>query len=127
METGHREIIILFHIPDHFYFIKKWFNIGLTILEIDGWRLDQCYQLYQNGKKFLKEIREAVYEVCDKRKNEGKQWGILGYIVGEDWEGTDQINQHSYSQDGLRSAFDFPARYNMVQGAAMKESGAGGY
>lgn len=51
----------------------------------------------------------------------------MGYIVGEDWEGTDDINVHSYSGDGLRSAFDFPARYNMVQGAAQEESGAGGY
>lgn len=113
--------------PGSLPFYKDVVQYWINNFEIDGWRLDQCYQMYQNGHNYLSDLRKAVYEVCDRRRNEGKQWGILGYVVGEDWEGTDQINQHSYSQDGLRSAFDFPARYNMIQGAAMEESGAGGY
>ncbi|KAK8884850.1 hypothetical protein M9Y10_043971 [Tritrichomonas musculus] len=113
--------------PGSLPYFKEVVQYWINNFEIDGWRLDQCYQMYQNGHNYLKEIREAIYEVCDKRRSEGKEWGILGYIVGEDWEGTDDINVHSYSGDGLRSAFDFPARYNMVQGAAQEESGAGGY
>ena len=88
--------------------------------EIDGWRLDQ---MYQNGHNYLKEIRETVYSVCDKRRNQNKQWGILGYVVGEDWEGIGNINTKSYGGDGLRSAFDFPYRYTLVQTTCQEESG----
>ena len=94
---------------------------------IDGWRLDQCYQMNQNGHNYLHEIRLAVEEACDKRKAAGEKWGILGYVVGEDWDGVEDINRNTYSQDGLKSAFDFPSRYNIVQGIAQEESGAGGY
>ncbi|KAK8841089.1 hypothetical protein M9Y10_027930 [Tritrichomonas musculus] len=113
--------------PGSLPFYKEVVQYWINNFEIDGWRLDQCYQLYQNGHNYMKEIREAVYEVCDRRKSEGKQWGTLGYVVGEHWKGTDEINQQTYGQNGLVSAFDFPARYNMVQGAAQEESGAGGY
>lgn len=92
---------------------------------IDGWRLDQCYQLYQNGHNYLHEIRVAVENACDKRAKAGEKWGILGYVVGEDWNSAETINRETYGQDGLRSAFDFPARYDLVQGIACEESGAG--
>jgi hypothetical protein len=92
---------------------------------IDGWRLDQCYQLNQNGHNYLKEIRIAVEEAAAKRKAAGERWGILGHVLGEDWSGIDAINRQTYSGDGLKSAFDFPARYNIVQGIAQEESGAG--
>ena len=94
---------------------------------IDGWRLDQCYQLYQNGHNYMCEIRQAVETLCATRKNNGEKWGILGYIVGEHWSGAEDINTRTYGQNGLRSAFDFPSRYNLVQTLAMEESGAGGY
>ena len=94
---------------------------------IDGWRLDQCYQLYQNGHNYLHEIREAVEEAADKRKAAGEKWGTLGYVVGEHWSSVSDIDQQTYGQDGLKSAFDFPSRYYIVQGFAMEESGAGGY
>jgi len=113
--------------PGSLPYFKEVVQYWINNFEIDGWRLDQCYQLYQNGHNYLKEIREAVYEACDARRAAGKEWGILGYVVGEDWEGVSDINTHTYGGSGLVSAFDFPFRYNMVQGAAQEESGAGGY
>jgi len=113
--------------PDSLPYFKEVAQYWINKFEIDGWRLDQCYQLYQNGHNYLKEIREAVYEVCDSRRKAGKEWGILGYVVGEDWEGINDINKHTYGGNGLVSAFDFPYRYNMVQGVAQEENGKGGY
>jgi glycosidase len=113
--------------PDSLPYFKEVVQYWINEFAIDGWRLDQCYQLYQNGHNYLKEIREAVYEACDARRAAGEEWGILGYVVGEDWEGISDINTHTYGDSGLVSAFDFPFRYNMVQGAAQEESGAGGY
>jgi glycosidase len=94
---------------------------------IDGWRLDQCYQMYQNGHNYLKEIRVAIEEACAERKAAGEKWGTLGYIVGEHWSGVGEINTQTYGGNGLKSAFDFPSRYHLVQAIAMEESGAGGY
>lgn len=74
----------------------------------------------------MKEIRESVYSICDRRRQNGKKWGTLGFIVGEEWDGVEAINEHTYSGDGLRSAFDFNSRYYMIQGAAQEESGKGG-
>ena len=113
--------------PDSLPYYKEVAQYWIENYAIDGWRLDQCYQLNQNGHNYLKEIREAVEEVCDKRKAAGEKWGILGYVVGEDWNSAETINSETYGADGLKSAFDFPARYSIVQGIAMEESGAGGY
>ena len=113
--------------PGSLDFYKEVATYWIENYGIDGWRLDQCYQMYQNGHNYMHEIREAVESACNNRKNRGEQWGTLGYIVGEHWSGVGEINAQTYGQDGLRSAFDFPTRYNLVQAIAMEESGAGGY
>ncbi|KAH0790830.1 Alpha amylase, catalytic domain containing protein [Histomonas meleagridis] len=113
--------------PGSLDFYKEVATYWIREYEIDGWRLDQCYQVYQNGHNYWHEIREAVQSVCNERKSQGKQWGTLGYMVGEHWSGASEIQSQTYSQDGLKSAFDFPSRYNLVQVIAQEESGAGGY
>ncbi|KAH0785693.1 Alpha amylase, catalytic domain containing protein [Histomonas meleagridis] len=113
--------------PGSLEFYKEVALYWIREYEIDGWRLDQCYQLFQNNHNYWYEIRTAVQDLCNERKNQGKQWGTLGYMVGEHWSGTSEIQSQTYSQDGLKSAFDFPARYNLVQVIAQEESGAGGY
>ena len=113
--------------PGSLDFYKEVAAYWIREYEIDGWRLDQCYQVYQNGHNYWHEIREAVQSVCNERKSQGKQWGTLGYMVGEHWSGAGEIQSQTYSQDGLKSAFDFPSRYNLVQVIAQEESGAGGY
>jgi glycosidase len=93
--------------------------------EIDGWRLDQAYQLYQDGHNYWKEIRETIETTCAQRKTAGNQWGTLGYMVGEIWQWHPQIIQTGYGSDstkGLPSCFDFPTRYRMVQVLATQEN-----
>ncbi|KAH0794720.1 Alpha amylase, catalytic domain containing protein [Histomonas meleagridis] len=113
--------------PGSLEFYKEVATYWIREYEIDGWRLDQCYQLFQNGHNYWHEIREAVQETCNRRKSEGKQWGTLGYMVGEHWGGPDDIQYRTYGQDGLKSAFDFPSRYDIVKVIAQDEGGAGGY
>lgn len=48
----------------------------------------------------MKEIRETVYEVYDRRKSEGKQWGTFGYVVGGHWKRVMKFNQKSYVNEG---------------------------
>ncbi|NRF61113.1 pullulanase-type alpha-1,6-glucosidase [Vibrio coralliilyticus] len=91
---------------------------------IDGWRLDQSYQLPLEA---WRNIRAAVEQASLDNKNAGKQWGTLGYMVGEVWKGADEITATTYgsdSQPGLSSAFNFPLRYGLVQALAVEESGA---
>ena len=113
--------------PESLDFFKEVAEYWIEEFEIDGWRLDQCYQLYQNGHNYLKDIRQTIEETCARRRAQGKEWGVLGYVVGEHWSDECSIARETYGQGGLRSAFDFPARYNLVQAIAMEESGAGGY
>mgnify|MGYP000324325740 CR=1 FL=1 len=108
--------------PESLDFYKEVATYWIDKLEIDGWRLDQSYQLsYKGGqdKNYWKEIREAVEEKCNERIKAGKKWGTLGYMVGEDWvfekEEAKNIQKNTYSEDGLQSAFDFPSRYQIVR------------
>ncbi len=104
--------------PESLEFYKEVATYWIDELGIDGWRLDQCYQLsYKGGqdKNYWKEIREAVEAKCQERRLKGEKWGILGYMVGEDWEDAKDIQYNTYSGDGLQSAFDFPSRYDIVR------------
>lgn len=113
--------------PGSLDFYKEVATYWINEYEVDGWRLDQCYQVNQNGHNYWKEIREAVEATCDSRKSQGKKWGVLGYMVGEDWDGNASVIQgRTYGGDGLRSAFDFPGRYALVNTIAKAESDAGG-
>ncbi|KAK8889966.1 hypothetical protein M9Y10_034723 [Tritrichomonas musculus] len=112
--------------PGSLDFFREVAQHWINEYEIDGWRLDQCYQMNQGNYNYMKEIREAIESCCLARKKAGKQWGTLGYIVGEDWHGPDDIQRQTYSGAGLRSAFDFPSRYCIVKTLAQEESGAGG-
>lgn len=103
--------------------------------KIDGWRFDQSYQLGpgddgdhkgQGGSNFYwDDIREEIERAVAANKADGDEWGILGYTVGEDWEGESGITQNTYGNgvQGLHSAFDFPTRYRVVQTLAREEYG----
>lgn len=87
--------------------IRYWMNRG-----VDGWRLDQCYQVYQGGHNYWNDLRKEVEAVCQERKNRGEQWGTLGYMVGEDWTSAGKITVTQ--QDGLKSVMDFDGKDNLV-------------
>ncbi|BFU21416.1 alpha-amylase, putative [Entamoeba histolytica HM-1:IMSS] len=118
--------------PGSLEFYKEVATYWINNYEIDGWRLDQAYQVSTKNqdKNYLTDIRETIESTCDNRKNQGKQWGTLGYIVGEIWDSASNINTWGYYASdgyGLRSCFHFPGRYYLVQTLACEESGIGGY
>ncbi len=98
----------------------------VTEFAIDGWRLDQAYQLPLDS---WRRIRSAVEQAAEENKLAGRDWGTLGYMVGEVWQGADDITRTAYGSDdepALSSAFNFPLRYGLVQALAVEESGASG-
>ena len=112
----------------------------ITEYKIDGWRFDQCYQLaggeYNSGKNcntggmnYWYDIRKVVEAAAASNGTKGQDWGTLGYMVGEDWDGNQQSLQASVVSPrgsagyGLNSCFDFPAYYYVVQGFAQEWDG----
>lgn len=87
--------------------VRYWMNRG-----VDGWRLDQCYQVYQSGHNYWNDLRKEVEAVAQERRNRGEQWGTLGYMVGEDWTSAGRIT--TTQQDGLKSVMDFDGKDNLV-------------
>lgn len=87
--------------------VRYWMNRG-----VDGWRLDQCYQVYQGGHNYWNDLRKEVEAVAAERRGRGEQWGTLGYMVGEDWTSAGNITVTQ--QDGLKSVMDFDGKDNLV-------------
>lgn len=110
--------------PESLEYFKEVATYWIDRFDIDGWRFDQAYQLCQDGHNYWCEISQAVRDVCDRRRNEGKQWGTLGYMVGEDWSDAAGISGRIFRDGGLKSAFDFDGK-QLIAGA-MNGDGAGG-
>lgn len=98
-------------------------------LKIDGWRLDQAYQVPTEA---WTEIRKAVDEASQSvtyTNNLGETVNPLGYMVAEIWNGEDYIAETGYGTEkapALCSAFDFPMRYRIVETLAANESNVSG-
>ena len=88
--------------------VRYWMERG-----VDGWRLDQCYQVYQGGHNYWNDLRKEVEAVAAERKARGEQWGTLAYMVGEDWTSAGNITVTQ--QDGLKSVMDFDGKDNLVE------------
>ncbi len=86
--------------------VRYWMERG-----VDGWRLDQCYQVYQGGHNYWNDLRKEVEAVAAERKARGEQWGTLAYMVGEDWTSAGNITVTQ--QDGLKSVMDFDGKDNI--------------
>ncbi|WP_432455786.1 alpha-amylase family glycosyl hydrolase [Agarivorans sp. QJM3NY_29] len=98
---------------------------------LDGWRLDQAYQVplsaWQQIHQTVKDA-SANNAKASKCQINGNQWGTLGYMVAEVWNGNSEIVASAYgsnSSPALPSAFDFNRRYALVQTLAVEESGSG--
>lgn len=96
--------------PESLEYFKEVATYWIDKFDIDGWRLDQAYQLCQDGHNYWCEISQAVRELCDRRRAEGKTWGVLGYMVGEVWTDAAGVNESVYADKGLVSAFDFDGK-----------------
>jgi pullulanase len=112
--------------PATLSFYKEVATYWVDQLGIDGWRLDQAYQVPPSA---WSEIRMAVENASAQRALAGEQWGTLGYMVAEVWSGADYIADAAFGSDAspvLHSAFDFPVRYGVVGVVAGEESGFSG-
>lgn len=114
--------------PDDIEFYKEVATYWVNELQIDGWRLDQAYQVPVSQ---WAEIRKAVEEASAAQtyKLAGKEVNPLGYMVAEIWRtGANDIALQGYGTDkapALPSAFDFPVRYSVVQTFAVDENSGG--
>lgn len=115
----------------------------ITEHNIDGWRLDQCYQVAfgenalgttadncnTGGHNYWYDIRKVVEEAAASNGTKGVDWGTLGYMVGEHWRGDASVIQNGTVKAGnskgygLNSCFDFPAYYEVVRGFAQEWDG----
>ena len=110
--------------PESLDYFKEVATYWIDRFGIDGWRFDQAYQLCQQGHNYWCEISQAVRDLCDRRRNEGEQWGTLGYMVGEDWCDASGISSRIFRDGGLKSAFDFDGK-QLISGAMDGEGGDG--
>ena len=122
-------------------FFKEVAEYWIKNYKIDGWRLDQCYQvaLGENatgsdkcntgGHNYWYDIRKVVEAAAASNGSKGTDWGTLGYMVGEHWRGDATLIQNGSVKSGtaagygLNSCFDFPAYYQIVQGFAQEWDG----
>ena len=97
-------------------FYKEVARHWIETLGIDGWRLDQVYQIPTAP---LREITTEITRAANAQL-------LSGYVVGEMWGSAAQIRSVLGPSDNpaLASAFDFPTRYALVQTLASDENGS---
>lgn len=110
--------------PGSLDYIREVATYWIDKYGIDGWCLDQSYQMTQGGHNYWTEIRKAVEGAAKARKERGEEWGTLGYMVGEDWGDAAGINQRSLRDLGLVSVFDFDGK-ERISGAMQELGGEG--
>ena len=105
-------------------YMKEVATYYVENFKIDGWRLDQAYQV---PLKDLHEIKTAVEEISSKvtyTNAKGEIVHPLAYLVAEIWASNPVISKTAYGynkDEGLDSAFDFGMRYSIVQALATEE------
>ena len=115
--------------PQSLPFYQEVATYWIKELKIDGWRLDQAYQVPTDAwTKIRKAVDEASQSVTYQNEK-GETVNPLGYMVAEIWKEENTIAQQGYGsaeQPALCSAFDFPMRYRLVETFAVNENGMGG-
>ncbi len=108
--------------PETLEFYKEVAAYWIDVLGIDGWRVDQAYQVPVEA---WAHIREAVEQASAARQKRGESFGTLGFMVGEVWKGADEIRRDCFGgfelPRALPGCFDFPVRYRLVQTLAVQE------
>ncbi len=114
--------------PQSLPFYQEVASYWIKELKIDGWRLDQAYQVpTQDWIKLKNTVQQASKSVMYKNQ-QGQQVHPLGYMVAEIWNNQNYITEHGYGSKEhpvLCSAFDFPMRYRLVETFAVNENGIG--
>ena len=114
--------------PDTLAFYREVASYWIDQLQIDGWRLDQAYQVPPTA---LASLRDTVQQASSRNSYlnaDGVAVRPAGYMVAEVWKGESEIaaTYGSTLAPALGSAFDFPLRYKLVQTLATEESGLSG-
>jgi glycosidase len=98
----------------------------INALKIDGWRLDQAYQVPVADWQQLRAAIEDASANAGTYMLGSTPAAPLGYMVAEDLNGSSHIASHIYQDQShtpvLDSAFDFPMRYRVVQTLATQEN-----
>lgn len=100
------------------YYIKNF--------KIDGWRLDQAYQVPIDAWKEIKKTVEETSRNVTYKDASGKEVHPLGYMVAELWNPNDIICKFGYGTNkdpALNSAFDFQGRTAILKAFAATQSG----
>ncbi len=115
--------------PASLDFYKEVATYWINELKIDGWRLDQAYQVPTDAWTQLRKAVDEASQSVTYTNSDGEQVNPLGYMVAEIWKGESDIADEAYGIENypaLCSAFDFPMRYRIVETLAVNESGVGG-
>jgi glycosidase len=114
--------------PGSLEFYKEVATYWVKELKIDGWRLDQAYQVPLSAWTDLRAAVQTASQSVSYTNSQGQTVNPLGYMVAEIWRGENDIASGAYGSNAspaLNSAFDFPGRYRLVQTLAVEESGSG--
>ncbi|WP_022941930.1 alpha-amylase family glycosyl hydrolase [Psychromonas hadalis] len=114
--------------PADIDFYKEVATYWINELKIDGWRLDQAYQVPVSDWAELREAVESASASVTYTNMYGDSVNPLGYMVAEIWSNQNEIAAQGYGSNNspaLLSGFDFPMRYSAVQTFAMAENGIG--
>ncbi|WP_050939691.1 alpha-amylase family glycosyl hydrolase [Vibrio harveyi] len=115
--------------PTSLDFYKEVATYWVKELKIDGWRLDQAYQVPTDAWTQIRKAVDDASQSVTYTNADGKDVNPLGYMVAEIWKGESDIASEAYGSaddPALCSAFDFPMRYRVVETLAVNESGVGG-
>ena len=93
-------------------FFKNLAANMITKYDIDGWRLDQAYQVpRENWSKISSAVKSAA--------TSGRSGAC--YMVAEVWSSKENIEKTVFKDAAIESAFNFPLRYKLVQVLAGQE------
>ncbi|WP_051035795.1 alpha-amylase family glycosyl hydrolase [Photobacterium marinum] len=115
--------------PESLEFYKEVATYWIKELKIDGWRLDQAYQVPTDAWKELRKSVDEASKSVTYTNAKGETVNPMGYMVAEIWNNQNYINETGYGPQGdpaLCSAFDFPMRYRVVETFAANENAVGG-
>jgi len=97
----------------------------ITTYKIDGWRLDQAYQVPTASWATLRQTVATASAATTYTNAASAPVNPLGHLVAEIWSGENDIQARGYGSNAapaLQSAFDFPGRYRVVQTLAGEEA-----
>jgi len=110
--------------PNDLEFHQEVASYWIKQLKIDGWRVDQAYQVpVEAWSEIRRTVDEASAAVTYTNK-QGETVNPLGYMVAEIWDSAGKIAEQGYGnaqQPGLCSSFDFPMRYKVVEALAAND------